>query len=181
MSTKFFPGGLALAAAANLAGFSDTDIFGDVVDCKGTHWNNASTLLVSLAICQAESSGNSFATHTDANGSTDAGPWQISTLHTAWFSANPSLTAAPHWFDFTDNAVMAFELYTDAGNLFSPWSSFNNLDPITHLPPYLSWRDATTNQTRMDWAYASRVALTNALAAGKTLAQIVEINLETSM
>lgn len=93
------PLGIAHYAAA--AGFSGAD------------------LTTAVAICLAESRGESGATHNNSDGSTDYGLWQINSVH-------GQILAQGNWADPASNAKMAFAVYSDAGRSFRPWSTYNS-------------------------------------------------------
>lgn len=178
MTIRFYPGPKALAAAASLAGFSHEGTMGNLTDCTGKTYHNVSPLCVSLAVCQSESAGMAFATHKDSPQQTDLGAWQISSAN-KMFSDDP--ITGPHWWDFADSAAAAFKLYTEAGNSFKPWSSYNVTDKLTGVPRYLAWRDQTVKQSRLAWAHGAVAALDAAIKGGAALQQLVTINLEPVM
>lgn len=85
-------------------------------------------LTTAIAVALAESSGRLTATNTNSNGSTDYGLWQIND------KAHPDLiTADAQWWSPPINAQMAFKVYSDAGNKFTPWSVFKSGAYVTHL------------------------------------------------
>lgn len=92
---------LAIALAAQQAGFGD---------------NTATAVAVALA----ESGGNELATNTkNANGSTDYGLWQINSVHAADLKGGD-------WRKPSDNAKMAYAVYSRAGQKWTPWVAYNN-------------------------------------------------------
>lgn len=75
---------------------------------------------VAAAIAIAESGGKTdVVSKPNTNGTVDYGLWQINSSHTA-------LLASGKWSDPNDNAVMAYTLYKNAGNKFTPWTTFND-------------------------------------------------------
>src|SRR6059058_3063884 len=71
---------------------------------------------VFVAIALAESGGNSDATHTNANGSTDYGLWQINSIH-------KDILSSGKWSVPGDNYNMAATIYINAGYKFTPWTT----------------------------------------------------------
>lgn len=76
-------------------------------------------LVVAVAIALAESGGNTLATHTNTNGSKDYGLWQINSVHA-------DLLRSYTWSNPQDNAIMAHRVFADAGNKFTPWSTYKS-------------------------------------------------------
>lgn len=72
-----------------------------------------------VAIALAESGGNPSATNHNTNGSTDYGLWQINSVHA-------SILRSGSWSNPTDNARMAYQVFTDAGNSFTPWTTYTS-------------------------------------------------------
>lgn len=72
-----------------------------------------------LAIMQAESGGNPAATNHNTNGSTDYGLFQINSVHS-------SILQSGNWQDPQSNINMAYQVYKNAGNSWSPWSTYNS-------------------------------------------------------
>lgn len=97
------------------AALSDAQLWG-VVTSAGWTGNEA---VKAFAIARAESGGVTDATHTNANGSTDYGTFQINSVH-------KDLLASGDWKNPADNARMAKTLYDAAGNRFTPWAAFNS-------------------------------------------------------
>lgn len=91
----------AIADLARGAGFTGADI------------------VTATAIALAESGGNPSATHLNSNGTIDYGLWQINSVH-------GSLLSSGDWRVPADNARMAHTIYAQAGNKFTPWSTFNS-------------------------------------------------------
>lgn len=88
-------------------------------------------LVDAVAIGLAESSGRTTATHTNANGTTDYGVWQINSVH------SDLITADAQWWSPAINAQMAFKVYSAAGNSFKPWSTYaggTGLRYLSNLP-----------------------------------------------
>lgn len=73
-----------------------------------------SQIPIMVAIALAESSGNPSATHTNSNGSTDYGLWQINSVH--HFSGN--------LLDPQVNAAAARTVFNSQG--FQAWSTYNS-------------------------------------------------------
>lgn len=78
-----------------------------------------SQIPMAVAVALAESSGNASATHPNNNGSTDNGLWQINSVH----SGRPGFNNV---MDPLTNAKLAFAIYKDAGNSWSPWVTAQN-------------------------------------------------------
>ena len=73
-----------------------------------------------FGIVIAESGGNPSAVNpSNSNGSRDDGLWQINSIH-------KDLLKTGNVYDPTDNTRMARRIYTDAGNKWTPWSTYNN-------------------------------------------------------
>lgn len=75
------------------------------------------SLVTAVAVALAESGGNPQATNRNTNGSGDYGLWQINSVHA-------DLLRSGTWSDPYDNARMAFRVYSDAGQKFSPWVAY---------------------------------------------------------
>lgn len=88
-------------------------------------------LTKAVAICLAESSGRTNATHRNTNGSTDYGLWQINSVHS-------DLLKGADWSDPATNARMAYRVYADAGKSFTPWSTYNSGAYLAHMPTAIS-------------------------------------------
>ena len=79
-----------------------------------------SAIPIGVAIAYAESGGDPKAVnHANRNGSSDYGLFQINTVHKA-------LLKSGNWADPIDNAKMALKVYKDAGNRWTPWSTYNH-------------------------------------------------------
>ena len=79
-----------------------------------------SAIPIGVAIAYAESGGDPKAVnHANRNGSSDYGLFQINTVHKA-------LLKSGNWADPVDNAKMALKVYKDAGNRWTPWSTYNH-------------------------------------------------------
>jgi len=74
---------------------------------------------MAVAVALAESGGNASATHGNSNGSMDNGLWQINSVH----SGRPGFENV---MDPLQNAKLAFQIYKDAGNSWSPWVTAQN-------------------------------------------------------
>lgn len=78
-----------------------------------------SAIPTAVAIAMAESSGRADATHSNTNGSIDRGLMQINSIHS-------QLLSQYNWKDPLQNMQMAYQIWKDAGNSWTPWSTFNN-------------------------------------------------------
>lgn len=75
-----------------------------------------------VAISQAESSGRANAVNNaNTNGTSDYGLMQINSVHS-------DLLGKYDWKDPQQNLDMAYQIYKDAGNSFTPWSTYNSGD-----------------------------------------------------
>ena len=74
-------------------------------------------LNIAVAVARAESNWNPKATLLNTNGSVDHGLFQINSVHAA-------ILAEGNWSDPGDNAVMAFKVWTQAGDSWSPWVTY---------------------------------------------------------
>lgn len=75
---------------------------------------------MAVAIARAESQWKPLAVNDqNTNGSTDYGLMQINSIHA-------SLLATGDWRDPQDNMRMAFQIFTDAGARWTPWSTYNS-------------------------------------------------------
>lgn len=72
---------------------------------------------IAVAVATAESGLKPTATNRNTNGSTDFGLWQINSIHASVLSQGT-------WSDPADNAVMAFKIWQQAGNSWTPWVTF---------------------------------------------------------
>jgi cell wall-associated NlpC family hydrolase len=72
-----------------------------------------------MAIGQAESGWNPSATHSNSNGSMDAGLFQINSIHkgNSWYPSNP--------LDPYQSAVAAYNIWKGAGQTFKDWTVYN--------------------------------------------------------
>lgn len=91
--------GATVAQAAYRAGFRGAD------------------LVIAVAVAKAESGWDPSATNANTNGSTDYGLFQINSVHAA-------ILAGGDWSDPQDNAVMAHQVWLDAGSSWSPWVTY---------------------------------------------------------
>jgi hypothetical protein len=74
-------------------------------------------LSIAVAIARAESNWSATARNLNADGSTDFGLFQINSVHA-------SILAGGDWADPAANAVMAHQVWLEAGGSFSPWVTF---------------------------------------------------------
>lgn len=77
----------------------------------------SNSLTTAIAICLAESGGNTTATNHNTNGTTDYGLWQINSVHSQY---NPTLLLSNPAY----NAQAAWELSSHGIN-WQPWTTFN--------------------------------------------------------
>ncbi len=169
-----YPGATRLAAALQIAGFSPDHAASNVVDVTGAVYPY-SELLVALAIGAAESSGNAWAVGPrNTDGSHDRGFLQINDKahdaeHPDWF-VSPSVTSL-NWQKYTDNCVMGFAVYEEAGGVFHPWTCYNT-------GAYLGWHYQGIGLTRLGWAQAGINGLNARLQAGAGIDYVASIRLE---
>lgn len=123
---------------------------------------------IAVAIALAESGGNNVAYNPEtaagtAQGSGSRGLWQI------YGTAHPQYNN-DQAYDPAVNARAAFQVYREAGNRFTPWSTFNNGSYANILKSVTGGIMATTvsNATRR----AGQAAVTLATATGKTGASV---------
>ncbi len=91
-----------IAAVAQRAGFKGRDV------------------TIAVAVALAESGGRTDAVNTaNRNGSRDYGLWQINTVH-------GSLLTRGSWSNPDDNARMAYTVFSQAGNSWRPWATYNS-------------------------------------------------------
>lgn len=90
----------AVAAHVRAAGFPESEV------------------AIAVAVANAESSLKPTATNRNTNGSTDYGLFQINSIH-------GSILSQGKWSDPADNAVMAFKIWSQAGDSWRPWVTFN--------------------------------------------------------
>jgi lysozyme-like protein len=101
----------SVAALAYQAGFRDDDIS------------------MAVAIAKAESKWNRLAVNDkNRDGSTDYGLMQINSIHA-------SLLSTGDWRNPLSNMQMAFQIFTEAGSKWTPWSTFNNGTYEPYLNP----------------------------------------------
>lgn len=74
-------------------------------------------LAIAVAVARAESNWNASARNGNADGSTDFGLFQINSIHA-------SILAGGDWMDPAANAVMAHQVWLEAGGSWSPWVTF---------------------------------------------------------
>lgn len=84
---------------------------------------------IAIAIAMAESGGDPGvgAARANSDGSHDWGLWQINDR------AHPNLMSSYDWSDPDENWSMAYIVYTDAGNSWTPWSTYKNGTYRTYL------------------------------------------------
>lgn len=93
---------------------SDTQIAGAAKTAGFTGKN----LGIAVAVALAESGGNTDATNSNSNKSTDYGLWQINSVHS-------QLLAGKNWRDPNTNAQMAFSI-SGGGTNWRPWTVFKS-------------------------------------------------------
>lgn len=74
-------------------------------------------LVIAAAVAKAESQWNPLAKNSNTNGSTDYGLFQINSVHEAILSRGD-------WRNPADNARMAYQVWSDAGQRWGPWVTF---------------------------------------------------------
>ncbi len=74
-------------------------------------------LVTAVAVAHAESGWNAGVTNLNSNGSTDYGLFEINSVHADLLARGP-------WADPQRNADDAFQIWSDAGQSFSPWVTF---------------------------------------------------------
>lgn len=79
-------------------------------------WRGAD-LVIAVAVAKAESTWNPTAINENTNGSVDYGLFQINSIHNA-------ILARGDWRDPAANAVMAYQVWTDAGSSWRPWVGY---------------------------------------------------------
>ncbi len=79
-------------------------------------WRGAD-LVIAVAVAKAESDWNPTARNENTNGSTDLGLFQVNTVHAAILATGDPM-------DPTDNARMAYQVWTDAGGRWGPWVTY---------------------------------------------------------
>jgi len=76
--------------------------------------------VIAAAVAMAESGGgNAHATHTNSNGTTDFGLWQINSVHADLFNQYD-------WAVPGDNGRMAHAVWQGAGGKWTPWATYPN-------------------------------------------------------
>lgn len=107
------------------------------------------TVPIAVAICLAESSGNTTATHHNLDGSTDYGLWQINSIHTQY---NPVLLISNPLY----NAQAAYQI-SSGGRNWNPWTTYTSgaykkyLQSASNPPP------PTSTPGVKPWWYFPRV------------------------
>lgn len=89
---------------------------------------DASARAVAVAIALAESGGNTAATHTNTNGSTDTGLWQINSVHRG---SHPTWTTA--WLKNARNNAAAMATLSQKGATWHDWAAYNSGKYKDHL------------------------------------------------
>ncbi len=108
MKPYFYPGPKRICAAAKLAGFPDNG-----------KADESSPLFVASCIAYGECSGDVWQVTHEADGSISYGAWQINSSH-------PEILKLGTWAIYTDNARMAFAIWSKARKRFTDWGAFNN-------------------------------------------------------
>lgn len=112
-------GGQQVVKAAHAAGFRGDD------------------LVVAVAVARAESDWNPVAKNQNSNGTTDYGLFQINSIHEA-------ILARGDWRNPADNARMAFQVWSDAGNRWGPWVTYWRGTYKKHLDEALNAYNGTS-------------------------------------
>lgn len=76
-------------------------------------------LVTAVAVALAESGGVVNAQHTNDNGTTDLGLWQVNSSHAANKAQQVRLGTDPYY-----NASVAVAIWQDAGHKFTPWTTY---------------------------------------------------------
>lgn len=85
----------------------------------GAGWRG-DDVAIGASIIMAESTGNPGAVNpNNPNGTIDRGLWQINSIHEHRLKGG-------NWFDPADSTRMAREIYADAGNSWTPWSTYSH-------------------------------------------------------
>ena len=134
-------------------------------DC-GVHWPKPSGLQLMLAIVGGESSGQAWAWHTNADGSTDYGLCMVNDrAHPQYFSG-PVTPTGFNWMDPLSSAQAAFEIHASANWGWGPWNAYSGGGYKAERYAGKSW---------LDWAQHGISQMLPAVAAlvkaGKTEAQ----------
>lgn len=161
-----------LVAAALIAGFKDSPTKITYKDVAGVTYSDIPEATLTAAIAIAESSGNMWAYHANSNGSVDLGAWQINSPAHADLLASPALSSP---WRIADNASMAYSVYKAAGD-FSPWS-VTTPNKTTGVAPVSGWYYEEIGLTGLRYASDGMDLVRAALKSGKTLAQILAIEL----
>lgn len=98
---------------------------GQIATVASKYWSGHDAV-VAVAICLAESGGETTATHKNSNGTTDFGLWQINSVH-------GDLLAGKDWTDPNVNAGIASQIWAQAGNSFTPWSTYTSGAYFIHM------------------------------------------------
>ena len=119
-----------------------------------------SAIPIGVAIAFAESGGNPKAVnHANRNGSSDYGLFQINTVH-------GSLLKQGDWRDPVDNAKMALKVYRDAGNKWTPWSTYNHGSYKKFYKPGVKYGTAALTQASTDPNDSNNGGLLGGIADG---------------
>ena len=89
-------------------------------------WTDPQQIKTGIAVCFAESGGDTTATNHNKDGSTDYGLWQINSVHKA-------LLASHNWRDPVANTQMAYAVWKAAGGSWTPWSTYTSGAYKAHL------------------------------------------------
>lgn len=177
------PGPKVIAACAQLAGFSPSIVYPDVVDGCGVTWKAPSALLLAVAVCAGESSGNAWAYNINFPGSaqqsTDFGPWEINNMYNQeWFGPIGSPLQV-NWAIPSDNALMAYQMWSDARvkRLAVP-----NADPGLDWLPWHAYsgggykRERYQGKSWLDWAQHGITQVEAGIKAGATLDYLCSVD-----
>lgn len=111
---------------------SDTQIAAVAINAGWTG-NDA---VIAVAVALAESGGNTEATNSNTNGSTDYGLWQMNTIHAGDDSIGTGAGFFPPgvgWKNPIQNALAAHSLQKRRGN-WGDWTTYNNKAFGVYLP-----------------------------------------------
>lgn len=107
-----------------MAVIPDDQIYGWALNAG---WVDPHAAQVATAIALAESGGDASATNHNINGSTDYGLWQINSIHS-------DILSSGQWSDPNSNSQMAYKVYSQAGNSFRPWVTYNTGKYLAFMP-----------------------------------------------
>lgn len=169
------PGPKVIAAMAMQAGWTQAVTYPDVVDGCGVTWKAPSALLLSIAVCAGESSGNAWAYNVNYPGSaqqsTDFGMWEINNMYNQEWFGPIGTPLQLNWAIPSDNAQMAYEMWSAAraarikangpeSDDWQPWHAYSGGGYKAERYQGKSW---------LDWAQFGITQVEAALKVGATL------------